>query len=139
MTPDQACAHPNWSMGRKISVDSATMMNKGLEYIEARYFFNASAKQMEVIVHPQSVIHSMVRYTDGSIIAQLGAPDMRTPISYSMSYPGRIAAGAERLDFTRMGGLTFTEPDYNRYPCLKLAIEACDDGQGGNHGNECGE
>lgn len=129
MTPDQACAHPNWSMGRKISVDSATMMNKGLEYIEARYFFNASAKQMEVIVHPQSVIHSMVRYTDGSIIAQLGTPDMRTPISYSMSYPSRITAGAERLDFTRMGGLTFTEPDYNRYPCLKLAIEACDDGQ----------
>ncbi|EKL3979084.1 1-deoxy-D-xylulose-5-phosphate reductoisomerase [Morganella morganii] len=129
MTPDQACAHPNWSMGRKISVDSATMMNKGLEYIEARYFFNASAKQMEVIVHPQSVIHSMVRYTDGSIIAQLGTPDMRTPISYSMSYPRRITAGAERLDFTRMGGLTFTEPDYNRYPCLKLAIEACDDGQ----------
>lgn len=129
MTPDQACAHPNWSMGRKISVDSATMMNKGLEYIEARYFFNASAKQMEVIVHPQSVIHSMVRYTDGSIIAQLGTPDMRTPISYSMSYPGRITAGAERLDFTRMGGLTFEEPDYNRYPCLKLAIEACDDGQ----------
>ncbi|MQC08747.1 1-deoxy-D-xylulose-5-phosphate reductoisomerase [Morganella morganii] len=129
MTPDQACAHPNWSMGRKISVDSATMMNKGLEYIEARYFFNASAKQMEVIVHPQSVIHSMVRYTDGSIIAQLGTPDMRTPISYSMSYPDRITAGAERLDFPRMGGLTFTEPDYNRYPCLKLAIEACDDGQ----------
>ncbi|EMJ9775772.1 1-deoxy-D-xylulose-5-phosphate reductoisomerase [Morganella morganii] len=129
MTPDQACAHPNWSMGRKISVDSATMMNKGLEYIEARYFFNASAKQMEVIVHPQSVIHSMVRYTDGSIIAQLGTPDMRTPISYSMSYPERITAGAERLDFTRMGGLTFTEPDYNRYPCLKLAIDACDDGQ----------
>lgn len=129
MTPDQACAHPNWSMGRKISVDSATMMNKGLEYIEARYFFNASAKQMEVIVHPQSVIHSMVRYTDGSIIAQLGTPDMRTPISYSMSYPERITAGAERLDFTRMGGLTFTEPDYNRYPCLKLAIDACDEGQ----------
>lgn len=129
MTPDQACAHPNWSMGRKISVDSATMMNKGLEYIEARYFFNASAKQMEVIVHPQSVIHSMVRYTDGSIIAQLGTPDMRTPISYSMSYPERITAGVERLDFTRMGGLTFTEPDYNRYPCLKLAIDACDDGQ----------
>ncbi|MET4862336.1 1-deoxy-D-xylulose-5-phosphate reductoisomerase [Morganella morganii] len=129
MTPDQACAHPNWSMGRKISVDSATMMNKGLEYIEARYFFNASAKQMEVIVHPQSVIHSMVRYTDGSIIAQLGTPDMRIPISYSMSYPERITAGAERLDFTRMGGLTFTEPDYNRYPCLKLAIDACDDGQ----------
>ena len=129
MTPDQACAHPNWSMGRKISVESATMMNKGLEYIEARYFFNASAKQMEVIVHPQSVIHSMVRYTDGSIIAQLGTPDMRTPISYSMSYPERITAGAERLDFTRMGGLTFTEPDYNRYPCLKLAIDACDDGQ----------
>ncbi|MDH0355320.1 1-deoxy-D-xylulose-5-phosphate reductoisomerase [Morganella sp. GD04133] len=129
MTPDQACAHPNWSMGRKISVDSATMMNKGLEYIEARYFFNASAKQMEVVVHPQSVIHSMVRYTDGSIIAQLGTPDMRTPISYSMSYPERITAGAERLDFTRMGGLTFTEPDYNRYPCLKLAIDACDDGQ----------
>ena len=129
MTPDQACAHPNWSMGRKISVDSATMMNKGLEYIEARYFFNASPAQMEVIIHPQSVIHSMVRYTDGSIIAQLGTPDMRTPISYSMSYPTRMTAGAERLDFTRMGGLTFETPDYERYPCLKLAIEACDDGQ----------
>lgn len=99
MTPDQACAHPNWSMGRKISVDSATMMNKGLEYIEARWLFNASAEQMEVILHPQSVIHSMVRYTDGSVLAQLGTPDMRTPIAHAMAYPQRVNSGVEALDF----------------------------------------
>jgi 1-deoxy-D-xylulose-5-phosphate reductoisomerase len=129
MSPDQACAHPNWSMGRKISVDSATMMNKGLEYIEARWLFNASAAQMEVILHPQSVIHSMVRYCDGSVLAQLGSPDMRTPIAHSMAWPARIHAGVTPLDFTRMSALTFSEPDFGRYPCLKLAIDACEAGQ----------
>lgn len=129
VTPDEACNHPNWSMGRKISVDSATMMNKGLEYIEACYFFNASAEQMEVIIHPQSVIHSMVRYKDGSVIAQLGTPDMRTPISYSMAYPQRIMSGAKPLDFATLSSLTFVQPDYQRYPCLKLAIDACHQGQ----------
>lgn len=129
VTPDQACAHPNWSMGRKISVDSATMMNKGLEYIEARWLFNASAEQMEVILHPQSVIHSMVRYVDGSVIAQLGTPDMRTPIAHAMAYPQRVSSGVAALDFCRMGVLSFSEPDPKRYPCLFLAIEACDAGQ----------
>lgn len=129
VTPDQACAHPNWSMGRKISVDSATMMNKGLEYIEARWLFNASAAEMEVIIHPQSVIHSMVRYRDGSVLAQLGSPDMRTPIAHAMAYPRRVAAGVEALDFCKMGALTFSEPDYIRYPCLQLAIEASNTGQ----------
>lgn len=129
VTPDQACAHPNWSMGRKISVDSATMMNKGLEYIEARWLFNASAEQMEVILHPQSVVHSMVRYVDGSVIAQLGTPDMRTPIAHAMAYPQRVSSGVAALDFCRMGSLSFSEPDPKRYPCLYLAIEACDAGQ----------
>lgn len=129
MTPDQACAHPNWSMGRKISVDSATMMNKGLEYIEARWLFNATDAQMEVILHPQSVIHSMVRYRDGSVLAQLGSPDMRTPIAHVMAWPNRVQSGAAPLDFTRMGAMTFAEPNYARYPCLKLAIDACEKGQ----------
>ncbi|OSN00019.1 MULTISPECIES: 1-deoxy-D-xylulose-5-phosphate reductoisomerase [Lonsdalea] len=129
MTPDQACAHPNWSMGRKISVDSATMMNKGLEYIEARWLFNASEAQMEVVIHPQSVIHSMVRYRDGSVLAQLGSPDMRTPIAHAMAYPARVASGAPKLDFCQLGALTFSAPDYQRYPCLTLAIEACNHGQ----------
>jgi len=129
VTPDQACAHPNWSMGRKISVDSATMMNKGLEYIEARWLFNASAAEMEVIIHPQSVIHSMVRYRDGSVIAQLGSPDMRTPIAHAMAYPHRVAAGVDALDFCKIGALSFSEPDYARYPWLQLAIEASNTGQ----------
>ncbi|SLM64137.1 MULTISPECIES: 1-deoxy-D-xylulose-5-phosphate reductoisomerase [Dickeya] len=129
VTPEQACAHPNWSMGRKISVDSATMMNKGLEYIEARWLFNASRAQMEVIIHPQSVIHSMVRYRDGSVMAQLGSPDMRTPIAYAMSYPDRVFSGAPALDFCQSGGLTFSAPDFHRYPCLGLAIDACEQGQ----------
>ncbi|MEX2980027.1 1-deoxy-D-xylulose-5-phosphate reductoisomerase [Serratia fonticola] len=129
MTPDQACAHPNWSMGRKISVDSATMMNKGLEYIEARWLFNASEEQMEVILHPQSVIHSMVRYADGSVLAQLGTPDMRTPIAHAMAYPQRVHSGVAALDFCRIGALTFSEPERERYPCLYLAIEAFDAGQ----------
>ncbi len=129
ISPEQAVAHPNWSMGKKISVDSATMMNKGLEYIEARWLFNASADEMEVIIHPQSIIHSMVRYIDGSVIAQMGNPDMRTPIAETMAYPHRTFAGVEPLDFYQLSGLTFLKPDYQRYPCLKLAIEAFSAGQ----------
>ncbi|MCK3658654.1 1-deoxy-D-xylulose-5-phosphate reductoisomerase [Pasteurellaceae bacterium Pebbles2] len=129
ITPEQAVAHPNWSMGKKISVDSATMMNKGLEYIEARWLFNASADEMEVIIHPQSIIHSMVRYVDGSVIAQMGNPDMRTPIAETMAYPHRTFAGVEPLDFYKLNGLTFLEPDFNRYPNLKLAIDAFAAGQ----------
>lgn len=129
MTPDQACRHPNWSMGRKISVDSATMMNKGLEYIEARWLFNASAHQMEVLIHPQSVIHSMVRYQDGSVLAQLGEPDMRTPIAHTMAWPERVPSGANALDFCKLSALSFAAPDYDRYPCLKLAIDAFAQGQ----------
>ncbi|HED4445841.1 TPA: 1-deoxy-D-xylulose-5-phosphate reductoisomerase [Pasteurella multocida] len=129
ITPAQAVAHPNWSMGKKISVDSATMMNKGLEYIEARWLFNASAEEMEVVIHPQSIIHSMVRYIDGSVIAQMGNPDMRTPIAETMAYPSRTVAGVEPLDFYQLNGLTFIEPDYQRYPCLKLAIDAFSAGQ----------
>ncbi len=129
VTPEQAIAHPNWSMGKKISVDSATMMNKGLEYIEARWLFNANAKDMEIIIHPQSIIHSMVRYQDGSVIAELGIPDMCTPIAYAMSYPDRISSTIPALDFTKISSLTFTQPDFNRYPCLKLAIDAFNQGQ----------
>ncbi|HHE8712544.1 TPA: 1-deoxy-D-xylulose-5-phosphate reductoisomerase [Haemophilus influenzae] len=129
ITPEQAVAHPNWSMGKKISVDSATMMNKGLEYIEARWLFNASAEEMEVIIHPQSIIHSMVRYVDGSVIAQMGNPDMRTPIAETMAYPHRTFAGVEPLDFFKIKELTFIEPDFNRYPNLKLAIDAFAVGQ----------
>ncbi len=129
MTPDQACRHPNWSMGRKISVDSATMMNKGLEYIEARWLFNASARQMEVLIHPQSVIHSMVRYRDGSVLAQLGEPDMRTPIAHTMGWPARVASGVKPLDFCALSELSFAAPDYDRYPCLKLAMDAFEQGQ----------
>ena len=129
VTPEQAVAHPNWSMGKKISVDSATMMNKGLEYIEARWLFNASEEEMEIIIHPQSIIHSMVRYQDGSVIAELGMPDMCTPIAYAMSYPARISSSVPALDFTQISSLTFSQPDFNRYPCLKLAIEAFNQGQ----------
>ncbi|WGE70206.1 1-deoxy-D-xylulose-5-phosphate reductoisomerase [Actinobacillus equuli subsp. haemolyticus] len=129
ITPAQAVAHPNWSMGKKISVDSATMMNKGLEYIEARWLFNASAEEMEIIIHPQSIIHSMVRYIDGSVIAQMGNPDMCTPIAHTMAYPKRINAGVEPLDFFKLKELTFIEPDFARYPNLKLAIDAFAEGQ----------
>ncbi|MBF8999386.1 MULTISPECIES: 1-deoxy-D-xylulose-5-phosphate reductoisomerase [Vibrio] len=129
VTPEQAIAHPNWSMGPKISVDSATMMNKGLEYIEARWLFNASKEQLKVLIHPQSVIHSMVQYKDGSVIAQMGEPDMATPISVTMNYPQRIDAGVAPLDFTQLGELTFLDVDFARYPCLKLAIDACYEGQ----------
>ncbi|MGI2259590.1 1-deoxy-D-xylulose-5-phosphate reductoisomerase [Shewanella sp. GXUN23E] len=129
MTPAQACKHPNWSMGPKISVDSASMMNKGLEFIEARWLFNTRQDQLKVVIHPQSVIHSMVQYRDGSVLAQLGNPDMRTPIAHCMSYPERIQSGVEPLDFFKVGQLSFCEPDYRRYPCLELAIEACHQGQ----------
>jgi 1-deoxy-D-xylulose-5-phosphate reductoisomerase len=124
VTPAQACAHPNWVMGRKISVDSATMMNKGLEVIEAHWLFGASAEQIEVVVHPQSVIHSMVQYVDGSVIAQLGNPDMRTPIAHALGFPERIASGAAPLNFFELGALSFERPDLQRFPCLPLAYAA---------------
>jgi len=124
VTPDQACAHPNWVMGRKISVDSATMMNKGLEVIEAHWLFDLPAEQIEVLIHPQSVIHSLVEYRDGSVLAQLGNPDMRTPIAYALAYPERVVAGVEPLDLTKVGALSFSSPDLERFPCLALAYEA---------------
>ncbi|NVJ60476.1 MAG: 1-deoxy-D-xylulose-5-phosphate reductoisomerase [Gammaproteobacteria bacterium] len=128
VTPAQACAHPNWNMGQKISVDSATMMNKGLEVIEACYLFGIGTQQLEVVLHPQSIVHSMVSYCDGSVIAQLGQPDMRTPIAYGLAWPNRIDAGVEPLDFSVVSQLDFSSPDLNRYPCLKLAFEAFDEG-----------
>jgi len=124
VTPEQACKHPNWEMGRKISVDSATLMNKGLEVIEARWLFNARPEQIEVLVHPQSIVHSMVAYRDGSILAQLGTPDMRTPIAHALAWPERIAAGVEPLDLARMNDLSFRAPDLDRFPCLGLAFAA---------------
>lgn len=130
VTPAQAIAHPNWSMGAKISVDSATMMNKGLEYIEARWLFNAAPEQIQVVIHPQSVIHSMVQYKDGSVLAQLGNPDMCTPIAHALAYPERIESGVEPLDFFSVGEFSFIRPDYERYPCLALAMSACQQGRG---------
>jgi 1-deoxy-D-xylulose-5-phosphate reductoisomerase len=124
ITPDQACAHPNWVMGRKISVDSATMMNKALEVIEARYLFGLDPSQIEVVIHPQSVIHSMVQYHDRSVVAQLGTPDMRVPIAYGLSWPERMVSGAAALDFSTLGALTFEVPDERRFPGLRLAWEA---------------
>ena len=124
VTPDEACKHPNWVMGRKISVDSATMMNKGLEVIEAHWLFGAEASLIEVVIHPQSVIHSMVSYTDGSVLAQLGNPDMRTPIAHALAFPERIASGVPQLDLTAMAALQFYQPDFERFPCLKLAFDA---------------
>jgi 1-deoxy-D-xylulose-5-phosphate reductoisomerase len=124
ITPDQACAHPNWVMGRKISVDSATMMNKGLEVIEAHWLFGLPLSQIRVLIHPQSVVHSMVRYRDGSVIAQLGQPDMRTPIAYGLAWPDRIDAGVPPLNLAQMANLHFSEPDFERFPCLALAFEA---------------
>ncbi len=124
VTPDQACAHPNWSMGRKISVDSATLMNKGLELIEACWLFDARPDQIQVVVHPQSVIHSMAAYSDGSVIAQLGNPDMRTPIAYGLAWPERIDAGVEALDLFRVARLDFEPADEAAFPCLRLAREA---------------
>jgi len=124
VTPDQACAHPNWVMGRKISVDSATMMNKGLEVIEACWLFNTQPDGVQVVLHPQSVIHSLVEYADGSVLAQLGNPDMRTPIAHAMAWPDRITSGVERLNLFDISRLDFEEPDFRRFPCLRLAAEA---------------
>ena len=124
ITPEQACAHPNWVMGRKISVDSATLMNKGLEVIEASWLFGFPPARIEVVVHPQSVIHSMVEFVDGSVVAQLGTPDMRTPIAYGLSYPERIESGSPTLDFAQLGALSFEAPDLKRFRCLALAFEA---------------
>jgi 1-deoxy-D-xylulose-5-phosphate reductoisomerase len=126
---DEACTHPNWSMGRKITIDSATMMNKGLEFIEACWLFGASASDIEVVIHPQSIIHSMVQYIDGSVIAQMGNPDMRTPIAYGLAHPERIEAGVTPLDFSDMANFSFQTPCFERYPNLKLAIDACKEGQ----------
>lgn len=130
ITPAQAVKHPNWNMGQKISVDSATMMNKGLELIEAHWLFNCPPEKLEVVIHPQSVIHSMVRYRDGSVLAQMGKPDMRTPIAYCLGLPERIESGVGALDFGSLSGLTFCEPDFSRFPCLKLAYDAMKAGGG---------
>jgi 1-deoxy-D-xylulose-5-phosphate reductoisomerase len=128
VTPEQAVAHPNWSMGRKISVDSATLMNKGLELIEACWLFGVGPSVVDVVVHPQSVIHSMVEYTDGSVLAQLGNPDMRTPIAHAMGWPDRIESGVKSLDLVEVGRLDFEAPDLERFPCLRLAREAAEAG-----------
>ncbi|EPN33447.1 1-deoxy-D-xylulose 5-phosphate reductoisomerase, partial [Pseudomonas syringae pv. actinidiae ICMP 18807] len=128
VTPEQACAHPVWSMGRKISVDSATMMNKGLELIEACWLFDARPDQVEVVIHPQSVIHSLVDYVDGSVLAQLGNPDMRTPIANALAWPARVDSGVAPLDLFRIGQLNFQEPDEERFPCLRLARQAAEAG-----------
>ncbi len=124
VTPEQACAHPNFAMGRKISVDSATMMNKGLEVIEAKYLFGVMPEQIEVVIHPQQIIHSMVQFHDASVMAQLGTPDMRVPIAYGLSWPERIESGTPRLDFARIAAMTFEVPDLARFPCLALAWDA---------------
>ena len=124
ITPDQACAHPNWVMGRKISVDSATMMNKGLEVIEAFWLFGLPLEKIKVLIHPQSVVHSMVRYRDGSVLAQLGQPDMRTPIAYGLAWPDRIEAGVAPLSLTQLANLSFADPELERFPCLSLAFAA---------------
>jgi 1-deoxy-D-xylulose-5-phosphate reductoisomerase len=128
VTPAQACAHPNWVMGRKISVDSATMMNKGLEVIEARWLFDVPASAIEVVIHPQSIVHSLVEYVDGSLIAQLSNPDMRVPIAYALGYPERIASGARPLDLAALKELSFERPDERRFPCLRLAYRALERG-----------
>ncbi|SMN11173.1 1-deoxy-D-xylulose 5-phosphate reductoisomerase [uncultured Candidatus Thioglobus sp.] len=130
ITPDEACAHPNWSMGRKISVDSATMMNKGLEVIEVHYLFNMPAENIDVVMHPQSIVHSSVYYQDGSVLSQLGNPDMRTVISYALSYPDRITSGVAPLDLSKNSPLEFYTPDLEKFTCLKLAFDALK--QGGN-------
>jgi 1-deoxy-D-xylulose-5-phosphate reductoisomerase len=128
MTPEQAVAHPNWSMGAKISVDSATMMNKGLELIEAHHLFGLPSGRIDILVHPQSVVHSMVEFVDGSVLAQLGSPDMRIPIAYALAYPERIGTAAQRLDLARIGSLTFEAPDLQRFPALRLAREVLEAG-----------
>lgn len=124
VTPEEACKHPNWVMGRKISVDSASMMNKGLEVIEAHWLFHLAPELIQVVIHPQSVIHSLVEYVDGSFVAQLGSPDMRTPIAHALAYPKRIESGVKPLSFSELGQLTFTKPDCSRFPCLSLAYDA---------------
>jgi 1-deoxy-D-xylulose-5-phosphate reductoisomerase len=129
VTPEQACAHPNWDMGRKISVDSATMMNKGLEFIEACWLFGIGSKDIQVVLHPQSIIHSMVQYIDGSVIAQMGNPDMRTPIAHCLSFPERIESSVAPLDFSKLANFTFQQVDFERYPNLQLAMQACEAGQ----------
>ena len=128
VTPDEACAHPNWTMGRKVSVDSATMMNKGLEVIEARWLFDMPREAIDVVLHPQSVVHSLVEYVDGSVLAQLGQPDMRTPIAQALAYPERVDAGVAPLDLPALASLTFSRPDLDRFPCLALAYAALDGG-----------
>ena len=128
VTPDQACAHPKWNMGRKISVDSATLMNKGLEVIEASFLFKANPAQIEVVIHPQSIVHSLVEYVDGSVLAQLGNPDMRTPIAHALAYPERIDPGVQSLDLCAIGTLQFERPDLDRFPCLRLAYRALEAG-----------
>jgi len=128
VTPEEAVAHPNWEMGRKISVDSATMMNKGLEVIEACWLFNTQASMIQVVLHSQSVIHSMVSYTDGSVLAQMGNPDMRTPIAHAMAWPQRMTSGVEPLDIFEVAKLEFEKPDFNRFPCLQMAYEALNEG-----------
>lgn len=128
ITPEQACAHPNWVMGRKISVDSATMMNKGLEVIEAFWLFGLPLEKIKVLIHPQSVVHSMVRYRDGSVLAQMGQPDMRTPIAFGLAWPERIDAGVAQLDLTQLAGLSFSEPNFSQFPCLSLAFAAANAG-----------
>ncbi len=127
-TPEEAVAHPNWSMGAKISVDSATMMNKGLELIEAHHLFGLPSDQIDIMVHPQSVVHSMVEYVDGSVLAQMGSPDMRIPIAHTLAYPERISTGAERLNLLDVGNLTFEAPDADRFPALRLARQALEQG-----------
>ncbi|WP_153108703.1 1-deoxy-D-xylulose-5-phosphate reductoisomerase [Propionivibrio limicola] len=129
VTPVEACAHPNWVMGRKISVDSATMMNKGLEMIEAHWLFNVPAERIRVVIHPQSVVHSLVQYVDGSVIAELGNPDMRTPIAHALAYPERIEAGVAPLDLFKVASLHFESPDFVRFPCLALAYRALEEGE----------
>src|SRR5471032_1526810 len=128
VTPDEACKHPNWAMGRKISVDSATMMNKGLEVIEAHWLFNVPVSRIEVLIHPQSVIHPLVSYADGSVLAQLGNPDMRTPIAYALAFPERVDSGVAQLDLAQIASLTFEKPDLKRFPCLALALKALEAG-----------
>lgn len=130
ITPEQACAHPNWDMGRKISVDSASMMNKGLEVIEASWLFHCGVDRIQVVVHPQSVIHSMVSYKDGSVLAQMGNPDMRTPIAHAMAWPERIESGVSQLDLFEVARLDFQPPDLQQFPCLRLAYQAAEVGRG---------
>jgi len=128
ITPEQACAHPNWSMGKKISVDSATMMNKGLELIEASALFGLPAQQVEIVMHPQSIIHSMVEYIDGSFLAQLGSPDMKIPIAHALAWPKRVVSGAKSLDITEIAQLDFIKPDMANLPCLRLARYSAEQG-----------